>query len=83
MHARLRVCNVCRSVHNCISRMGCEMPSHNTTPPYREGKGTAAVEGWVGGGGMPKVDRSKLRGSQDRERVGEGERRGVAEARKR
>ena len=30
MHARLTACNACRSVHNCISRMGCEMPSHNT-----------------------------------------------------
>ena len=29
MHAQLRACNACRSVHNCISRMGCEMPSHN------------------------------------------------------
>ena len=32
MHARLRACNACRSVHNCISRMGCETPSHNTSP---------------------------------------------------
>ena len=30
MHARLRPCNACRSVHNYISRMGYEMPSHNT-----------------------------------------------------
>ena len=30
MHAQLRACNACGSVHNCINRMGYEMPSHNT-----------------------------------------------------
>ena len=30
LSGRQRACNACRSVHNCISRMGCEMPSHNT-----------------------------------------------------
>ena len=30
MHAQLRACNACRSVHNCISHMGFEMPSHNS-----------------------------------------------------
>ena len=40
MHARLRACNACRSVYNCISRMGCEMPSHN-----RCGTGLATARG--------------------------------------
>ena len=59
MYAQLRACNACRSVHNRISCMGCEMPSHNIGLPARvhrlwslseegEGSAYAATAGSLG-----------------------------------